>query len=174
LGYQAGANLTTGDNNINIGNSGVAGEANAIRIGTSGTQTNAFIAGVSGVTVTGNPVVIDNTGHLGTADISTLQGPPGPQGPPGAQGDPGAQGPQGPQGAQGLQGPQGEPGATGPQGSQGPQGPAGIGFVAGAYLQLAQGQPAPAGFTLIGTTTIGYRDAHNKPKSLTVDLYQKN
>jgi hypothetical protein len=39
---------------------------------------------------------------------------------------------------------------------------------------LAQGQPAPAGFTLIGTTTIGYRDLNNKPKSLTVGLYQKN
>src|SRR5206468_8534459 len=151
LRYQAGGNLTAGDNNIDIGNAGVAGEANTIRIGTSGTQTSAFIAGISGVNVTGNPVVIDNTGHLGTADISTLQGPPGPagpQGPPGPQGDPGAQGPQGPQGAQGLQGPQGAPGATGPQG---PHGPAGVGFVAGAYLQLAQGQLDPPGFTLIGT-----------------------
>jgi hypothetical protein len=33
VGFQAGVNLTTGSNNINIGNAGVAGESNKIRIG---------------------------------------------------------------------------------------------------------------------------------------------
>jgi hypothetical protein len=33
LGANAGINLTTGDNNIDIGNVGVAGESNTIRIG---------------------------------------------------------------------------------------------------------------------------------------------
>src|SRR5437763_7139562 len=69
LGYAAGAALTTGDNNIDIGNFGVAGEANTIRIGGDtgyGPQTATYIAGIAGVTVTGNPVVIDGSGHLGT------------------------------------------------------------------------------------------------------------
>ena len=42
LGVAAGQNLTTGDNNIDIGNPGVANESNAIRIGIEGTQTGDF------------------------------------------------------------------------------------------------------------------------------------
>jgi len=174
LGYQAGVNLTTGDNNIDIGNSGLAGEANTIRIGTSGTQTNAFIAGISGVTVTGNPVVIDNSGHLGTADISTLQGPPGPQGPAGPIGATGPQGPAGPQGATGAQGPVGPQGPVGATGPVGPQGPDGVGLVTGAILQMRQGQPAPAGFTKIGTSNFKYKDLTNHDKTVKLDVYQKN
>ena len=48
LRVAAGQNLTTGDNNIDIGNPGVANESNAIRIGIEGTQTSAFIAGING------------------------------------------------------------------------------------------------------------------------------
>jgi hypothetical protein len=71
LGYQAGANLTTGGNNIDIGNRGVAGEANTIRIGTQGTQSTTFMAGISGATVpTGVAVIVDSTGHLGTTTSS--------------------------------------------------------------------------------------------------------
>ena len=71
LGNGAGQSLITGDNNIDIGNTGVAAEANTIRIGTVGTQTNAFMAGIFGVTVTkGVSVVIDSTGHLGTKGSS--------------------------------------------------------------------------------------------------------
>src|SRR5438552_2785886 len=79
LGDGAGYELTTGDNNIDIGNIGVAGEANTIRIGTqvftqdSGhaldhpAHTATYIAGVSGATVAGGvAVVIDANGHLGT------------------------------------------------------------------------------------------------------------
>jgi hypothetical protein len=67
LGNEAGANLTTGSNNIDIGNAGVAGEANRIRVGTKGTHKNAFIAGISGVTVAGGVgVIIDTNGKLGT------------------------------------------------------------------------------------------------------------
>jgi len=47
LGSNAGFNLTTGDNNIDIGNAGVAGESYTIRIGTQGTQTKTFAAGIS-------------------------------------------------------------------------------------------------------------------------------
>ena len=45
LGIQAGI-LTTGSNNIDIGNVGVAGESGIIRVGTTGTQTATFIAGI--------------------------------------------------------------------------------------------------------------------------------
>src|SRR5205814_623953 len=47
FGNLAGSNLTTGDNNIDIGNQGVAAEAGTIRIGTQGTQTATYIAGIS-------------------------------------------------------------------------------------------------------------------------------
>jgi uncharacterized coiled-coil protein SlyX len=67
LGFNAGLNRTTGSNNIDIGNAGAAGKSNVIRIGTNGTQKNAYIAGISGVTVAGGVgVIIDSTGHLGT------------------------------------------------------------------------------------------------------------
>jgi len=67
LGSGAGSNLTTGDNNIDIGNAGVAAESNTIRIGTQGTQTAAYVAGIWGATVTdGAGVIVDANGHLGT------------------------------------------------------------------------------------------------------------
>jgi len=67
LGNNAGGNLTTGMNNIDIGNSGFAGESNTIRIGNPTKQTNAYIAGISGVPVAGGVgVIIDGNGHLGT------------------------------------------------------------------------------------------------------------
>jgi len=53
IGKQAGVNLTIGSNNIDIGNVGSVGEANKIRIGKYGTQDGTFIAGISGVAVTG-------------------------------------------------------------------------------------------------------------------------
>ena len=70
VGTSAGFNLTTGGNNIDIANMGVAAESNTIRIGNE-TQTNTFIAGISGATVpTGVAVLIDSTGHLGTTTSS--------------------------------------------------------------------------------------------------------
>jgi hypothetical protein len=71
LGNQAGAQLTTGSDNIDLANPGVAGESATIRIGTSGTQTNTFIAGISGATVpTGVAVIVDADGRLGTTTSS--------------------------------------------------------------------------------------------------------
>jgi uncharacterized coiled-coil protein SlyX len=67
LGFQAGVNLTTGNNNIDIGNAGVAGESNTIRIGKQGTQTATFIAGIRGQTAGGGiPVIVNANGKLGT------------------------------------------------------------------------------------------------------------
>jgi hypothetical protein len=65
LGAGAGANLTTGDNNIDIGNQGVRDESNTIRIGTQGTQTKTFIAGISDATIGGMEVRVNQNGRLG-------------------------------------------------------------------------------------------------------------
>jgi len=72
VGSNAGGNLTTGSNNIDIGANvlGVAGEANTIRIGKQGTQKATFIAGISGVAVTGSTVVVNASGKLGVATSS--------------------------------------------------------------------------------------------------------
>jgi hypothetical protein len=71
VGAYAGINLTHGDSNIYIGNSGTQGENKKIRIGTTGTQTATYVAGISGATVaTGVPVIVDTTGHLGTTTSS--------------------------------------------------------------------------------------------------------
>jgi Chaperone of endosialidase len=70
VGKSAGSNLTTGDNNIDIGNIGVIGESNRIRIGTRGTHTATFIAGISGVAVTGNQVIVNSNGKLGVTASS--------------------------------------------------------------------------------------------------------
>ena len=70
LGNSAGYYLTTGSNNIAIGHLGTAAESGAIRIGTAGTQTSAYIAGITGVAPAGGSlktVVIDSNGQLGTA-----------------------------------------------------------------------------------------------------------
>ena len=67
LGSSAGRNLTAGDNNIDIGNQGPGQESNTIRIGTQGTQTATYMAGISGATVAaGVGVIVDTNGHLGT------------------------------------------------------------------------------------------------------------
>jgi hypothetical protein len=70
LGFAAGDLLTTGDDNIDIGNEGVADEAGTVRIGTDGTQTRTFMAGVSGVVVSGAGVVVNASGQLGVAASS--------------------------------------------------------------------------------------------------------
>jgi len=70
LGSVAGSSLTTGSNNIDIGNNGVAAESNTIRIGKSGTQSATFIAGISVSAITGTAVVVNSNGRLGVASSS--------------------------------------------------------------------------------------------------------
>lgn len=73
LGAFAAGSLTTGSNNIDIGTPGSATDAGALRIGSSGVQTTAFIAGIRGVTTGVNnaqTVVIDGNGQLGTISSS--------------------------------------------------------------------------------------------------------
>ncbi|MEO7724928.1 MAG: tail fiber domain-containing protein [Chthoniobacterales bacterium] len=71
VGYEAGMNIGTGSNNIDIGHPGTKGDSNIIRLGTVGIHTGTFIAGISGVTVpTGVAVIVDTNGHLGTTTSS--------------------------------------------------------------------------------------------------------
>ncbi len=66
MGYNAGAGLATGNNDIYIGNSGGGIENRAIRIGTQGLQRSTFAAGISGTNVTGGTdVVVNSAGQLG-------------------------------------------------------------------------------------------------------------
>jgi hypothetical protein len=80
LGVAAGENLT-GSNNIDISNGGIVAEANTIRIGNQVAFTDregivhpahstTFVAGVSGTTVSGAAVVVNNDGQLGVSPSS--------------------------------------------------------------------------------------------------------
>ncbi|PYL83162.1 MAG: hypothetical protein DMF21_00195 [Verrucomicrobia bacterium] len=71
LGSEAGINLTTGNDNIDIANKGVAGDSNTIRIGTAGFQTKTFLAGIFGTVVTGSQVGVTPTGQLGVLATSS-------------------------------------------------------------------------------------------------------
>ncbi|MBA3831385.1 MAG: tail fiber domain-containing protein [Chthoniobacterales bacterium] len=72
LGFSAGSFLKTGSNNIEIGHvGGSASEANAIRIGTPGTQTATYVAGIRGVALGGlQPVGVNAAGQLGVRGSS--------------------------------------------------------------------------------------------------------
>ena len=73
VGTSAGDQHTADDNNIDIGHQGFTGESGTIRIGTSGTHTTTFIAGIQGVTTGGAgavAVLIDLNGQLGTMSSS--------------------------------------------------------------------------------------------------------
>ena len=64
IGYQSGQTLSTGNGNIYINAAaGTTNENSTIRIGTG--QTACFIAGIDGIGVSGNGVVVDNNGQLG-------------------------------------------------------------------------------------------------------------
>ena len=72
VGINAGTNLTTGDNNIDIGNPGVAGESETIRLGINDTQQAIFVAGIIPMNPEApNQAVIVNpaTGQLGMASV---------------------------------------------------------------------------------------------------------
>ena len=68
LGYQAGSSYTANESaNIDIGNPGIAGENDIIRIGVEGTQTNTFVAGIYSTPIAGpmQPVFVNSAGQLG-------------------------------------------------------------------------------------------------------------
>jgi len=74
LGAGAGAHLVgANSNNVDVANTGVAGDNGAVRIGTAGTQSSFFAAGIRGVTTGAADavsVVIDSNGQLGTINSS--------------------------------------------------------------------------------------------------------
>ena len=78
IGYKAGFNLgfsstAVNNNNIHISSQGTPTDNATIRIGTPGTQTSFFAAGVRGITTGNNdavPVVIDSNGQLGSVSSS--------------------------------------------------------------------------------------------------------
>src|SRR6185503_8812263 len=104
--------------------------------------------------------LVVNDGQFSSApdsvDVHVMNAPSGgvvgPTGPTGATGATGATGPTGPAG------PAGPAGAGGPTGPQGPGGS--DAFVpAGTVIMIEDGRPAPAGFTLIGSTQVNVRPA---------------
>jgi len=72
LGVHAGFNISTGSNNIHIGNVGAGNESGTIRIGDNN-QTKTFIAGINGVNQGSPTAVFINTltGQLGTTPPSS-------------------------------------------------------------------------------------------------------
>jgi hypothetical protein len=83
LGYNAGTNLTTGSNNIDLGSPGVAGESNVIRLGDGSTQTDTYLTGTihggaSGLTLSGDlnlPLTTSaSTGVLNIGGTAFLHG----------------------------------------------------------------------------------------------------
>jgi hypothetical protein len=77
VGRLAGSSATTGDDNIYLGYgaSGTAGEGNTIRIGgltgtDFGQQNRAFIAGITGITVSGSQVLVSSDNQLGVSSSS--------------------------------------------------------------------------------------------------------
>ncbi len=76
IGYGAASGVSGGNsNNIHVGNQGSSGDSGVIRIGTVGTQTSSYIAGIAGVTLpSGNEplVCVDApTGQLGTLNCAS-------------------------------------------------------------------------------------------------------
>lgn len=73
IGFFSGSNLGNGFNNIAIGNDANSADNGTIRIGTSGTHTTNFQAGIRGVTAAGAEtavISIDSNGQLGTGIIT--------------------------------------------------------------------------------------------------------
>jgi hypothetical protein len=64
LGSTAGEHIT-GSNNVDIASTGTSTDNAVIRIGTPGTHTSAFFAGISTSQITGSAVFVTSSGQLG-------------------------------------------------------------------------------------------------------------
>lgn len=76
IGVLSGVSHTLADSsNIDIGNSGVLGESNVIRLGTAGSgtgqQNKCYVAGITGVTAVGSPAAVSSTGQLSDLGFGT-------------------------------------------------------------------------------------------------------
>ncbi len=81
LGSNAGSNVVAQSDNIHIGSKGAAadGDAGVIRIGIETLQVQAFVAGITGVTVAGpvtpNTVLnVDDNGQIGQLELTSSGG----------------------------------------------------------------------------------------------------
>jgi hypothetical protein len=109
-----------------------------------------------------------------TTPSCTSQGPEGPAGPQGAAGP---EGPIGPQGEAGPPGPEGATGPAGPQGADGPQGLPGAPATLppGTIIMLLGSDPAPEGFTYIGSFTQKFvKEPEPIEHSVVIRMYRKN
>jgi hypothetical protein len=74
VGYQAAYNVSSGNsNNIHIGSLGQSADDGVIRVGTLGTQTSFYAAGIYGVSSGSSsaiPVLVDSSGQLVTVSSS--------------------------------------------------------------------------------------------------------
>jgi hypothetical protein len=74
IGYSSAENVSGGNsNNIHIGSLGSSGDSATIRIGTAGTQTSFFAAGIYGASSGSSgaiPVLVDSSGQLVTVSSS--------------------------------------------------------------------------------------------------------
>jgi hypothetical protein len=70
IGASAGQNVSAGSNNIHISNQGISSDNAVVKIGTQGVQTSTFLAGISGVNISGVPVLVSSSGQLGVASSS--------------------------------------------------------------------------------------------------------
>jgi hypothetical protein len=75
VGDSAGQNVTSGSDNIYIGATagGDSDESGNIRIGDPNFINACFVAGIFGVSVTGNPVCVDANGQLGECGAGSSQ-----------------------------------------------------------------------------------------------------
>ena len=65
MGANAGYNVTSGSENIEIGNKGTSSDNGIIRIGTAGSQAATYVAGIENAKVTGAAVYVTSSGQLG-------------------------------------------------------------------------------------------------------------
>jgi len=92
FGPFAGDALTSGSNNIDISNAGVAGESGTTRIGTEGAQTNTFASGIFPTHLTGCFVQVTSEGQLGCNPTAAAEGKEGKEGKEGPKGKEGPEG----------------------------------------------------------------------------------
>jgi hypothetical protein len=155
-----------------IGANGQPGPAGAT--GVPGSKGDIGLTGVKG-----------DKGDLGAAGAQGVQGPVGGQGlvgMAGVNGTNGTNGAQGPAGAIGGVGPRGlagATGATGATGASGATGSQGLNVPAGTTILLPVGTPAPAGYSLIGSTVIpiaaaGDRNREGRALNLRFNVFRKN
>jgi len=157
LGFEAGANLTTGSHNIDIGNNGESGDEETTRVGTEGLNAKAFVAGIWSQSLTGTVCLVDVNaqGQLGCSGSATgPEGKEGKEGPQGATGNTGPTGNEGKEGKEGrsVTGATGATGASGKEGAQGATGPTGATGVTGRTgITGSAGATGPAGNAAVAT-----------------------